>query len=92
MPSQIKSLLLVAFLLPGCFAQTEAPPLDSPVECKFPQGLCPAGNVYEEHVQYDDGEGCWMLSAVCYPEGTPADRVPADCYTAVSLKCGAGQP
>jgi hypothetical protein len=87
MPSQIKCLLLVAFLLTGCFAQTEPPPVDAPVECAFPQGVCPAGNVYEEHEQFNDGAGCFVISAVCYPEGTPAERVPADCFTKVSLAC-----
>lgn len=90
----MKNLILAVIIstLTGCFAQTEPEPAPAPVECAFPQGVCPAGNVYVEHMLHDDGEGCWMLSAACYPEGTPADRVPADCYTAISLKCGAGQP
>lgn len=88
-PKMKSYLSLVLLALPGCFAQTEAPPepAPAPVECAFPQGVCPAGNVYEEHEQFNDGAGCFVLSAVCYPEGTPADRVPADCFTKVSLAC-----
>ncbi len=92
---QTKLPLLVAVLLSvGCLAQPQtthdAP--DAPVESAFPHGVCPAGSVYEEHLQYDDGKGCFVISAVCYPEGTPAERVPADCYTKVSLACEGGAP
>lgn len=78
-------LILAMVLTTGCFGQTEQEP--EHVKCAFPQGVCPAGNVYEEHVQFNDGAGCFVISAVCYPEGTPQDRVPADCFTKVSLAC-----
>lgn len=89
----MKNLIaIISLLVVGCSAHVEGGELEAaPVECAFPQGLCPAGNVYEEHTQFDDGAGCFVISAVCYPEGTPADRVPADCYTKVSLACE-GQP
>ncbi len=81
----MKKYLPLLLALSGCLAQTETDP--PPAQCAFPQGVCPEGNTYVEHVQYDDGKGCVVLSAACYPAGTPADRVPADCYTRTSLAC-----
>ena len=84
----MKNLILAIIIstLTGCFAQTEEPE-PAPVECAFPQGVCPRGNIYVEHVQFDDGKGCVVMSAACYPAGTPAERAPADCYSRVSLAC-----
>jgi len=94
----IPTLLLLVSLTSGCLAQTEsdepvAHVCAHPVACEFYQGTCSAerGMTYAETLQYDDGAGCWIKTAVCYPVGTPAECVPADCYQEVSLACDAAR-
>jgi hypothetical protein len=94
----IITALVLTLAATGCLTQTEAEPAPAeaalaacaPVACAFEQGTCSEvrGMAHRTTTHFDDGAGCWYRTATCYPAGTPAECIPADCYEETGSGCG----
>jgi hypothetical protein len=92
-----KLVLVLSFVLSGCFASTVPDAQPSPecpaVECAWAaDGAC-AGEYSSENTREDMGDGtaCFVFTASCVTERVDAACVPASCKQNQFATC-AGQP